>query len=223
MSRRKRGVSRIRVGKVALYLHHGAWWIYFSEGTKRIRRKVSESQQEAEIVAAQTNLQLIQGAPTAFSFAPVTVAELRQRFLDYHEHVLNSSVGTVNRYRAATKHLESFASSQKRIPDAHEIQPDAFASFLRQADVAPNGHNHAQKRKLRTKGVRFILETCRSMYNFAVKRRHMPPYRGNPLSELPLDRFRVEDAKPIFVFDESTELDFFKSASDWAYGVTQDK
>ncbi|MBM4073123.1 MAG: hypothetical protein FJ271_29995 [Planctomycetes bacterium] len=219
MARRKRGSDRIRVGKVTLYLHHGAWWIYFSDGTKRIRRKVGESQKEAEIVAAQTNLQLTQGAPTAFSFEPVSVAELRKRFLDYHEHVLNSSVGTVNRYRAATKHLEDFANWQKRIPEAHEIRPDAFAAYLRQTDVAPNGHKHSQKRKLRDKGVRFILETCRSMFNFAVKRRHLPPYMGNPFSELPLDRFRVEDAKPIFVFNEATELDFFKAASDWAFPI----
>lgn len=219
MARRNRGPDRFRVGKVTLFLHHGAWWIYFSEGTQRIRRKVSESQKEAEIVAAQTNLQLTQGAPTAFSFEQVSVAELRKRFLDYHENVLNSSVGTVNRYRAATKHLEDFATWQKRIPEAHEIRPDAFASYLRQADVAPNGHKHAKKRKLRDKGVRFILETCRSMYNFAVKRRHMPPYMGNPFSELPLDRFRVEDAKPIFVFNEASELAFFKAATDWAFPI----
>lgn len=43
MVRRKLGSDRIRVGKVTLYLYHGAWWIYFSEGSKRIRRKVGES------------------------------------------------------------------------------------------------------------------------------------------------------------------------------------
>src|SRR5262245_39918499 len=46
------------------------------------------------------------------------------------------------------------------------------------------------------------------------------PYMGNPLSELPLDRFRIEDAKPIFAFDEATELAFFKAASDWVFRFT---
>ena len=57
------------------------------------------------------------------------------------------------------------------------------------------------------------------MYNFALKRRHLPPYVGNPFSELPLDRFKIEDAKPIFVFNEATELAFFKAASDWAFPI----
>jgi hypothetical protein len=52
MARRKRGRTRIRVGRVTLYLHHGAWWLYFSEGSKRVRRKVGESQHEAEFPAA---------------------------------------------------------------------------------------------------------------------------------------------------------------------------
>src|SRR5580700_8246970 len=84
MARRKRGRNRIRVGRVTLYQHHGAWWLYFSEGSKRVRRKVGESQHDAEVLAAQTNLQLAQGAPTVFSFQPVSVADLRRRFLDYH-------------------------------------------------------------------------------------------------------------------------------------------
>jgi hypothetical protein len=139
MARRKRGSDRIRVGKVTIYLHHGAWWIYFSEGAQRVRRKIGESLKEAEIVAAQTNLQLTQGAPTAFSFQPVSVAEPRQRFLDYHEHVLKSSVGTLARYRSATQHLEEFAAQQQRSPQAHEIRPDAFANYLRHIEVAANG------------------------------------------------------------------------------------
>src|SRR5947209_1702838 len=56
MARRKRGADRVRVGKVTLYWHHGAGWVYFSEGTRRVRRTVGESLKEAEIVAAQTNL-----------------------------------------------------------------------------------------------------------------------------------------------------------------------
>lgn len=44
MARRKRdSAERFRVGKVTVYLHHGAWWVYYSEGSQRVRKKVSES------------------------------------------------------------------------------------------------------------------------------------------------------------------------------------
>jgi hypothetical protein len=68
MACRRRGANCVRVGKAILYLHHGAWWLYFSEGPQRVGHEVGESLKEAEIIAAQTNLQLTQGAPTAFSF-----------------------------------------------------------------------------------------------------------------------------------------------------------
>src|SRR3954471_2119254 len=57
------------------------------------------------------------------------------------------------------------------------------------------------------------------MYNFAVKRRHLPPYVGKPFLQLPLDRLKIEDAKPIFVFDSAAELAFFRAASGWAFPI----
>ena len=164
MSRRKRRHSaRFRVGKVSVYLHHGAWWLYHRDGARPVRRKVAPTREEAEQVAAQVNAQLASGAPTLLSFTPVSVPELRRRFLDFHEHVLNSALGTVRRYRAATQHLEDFAATRPRPPQAHEVRPDAFAAYLRAVEVAPNGHPNTTKRRLRDKGVRFVLETCRSL------------------------------------------------------------
>jgi integrase len=220
MSRRKRRApARFRVGKVSVYLHHGAWWLYHRDGARPVRRKVAPTREEAEQVAAQVNAQLASGAPTLLSFTPVSVPELRRRFLDFHEHALNSALGTVRRYRAATQHLEDFAATRPRPPQAHEVKPDAFAAYLRTVEVPPNGHPNTTRRRLRDKGVRFVLETCRSLYHFALKRRHLPPYAGNPFAELPLERLKVEDAKPIFVFDPATELGFLRRCGDWDFPV----
>jgi integrase len=207
------------VGKVSVYLHHGTWWLYYREGGRPVRQKAAEDRSDAEQVAAQVNAQLTSNAPTLLAFQPASVADVRKQFLDYHEQVLRSALGTVRRYGAATQHLEDFAQVQARPPLLHEVKPDAFAAYLRKIEVAPNGHCNTVKRRLRDKGVQFILETCRSLYNFAMKRRHLPPYVGNPFSELPLDRMKIEDAKPIFVFDAATELAFCKAASAWAFSV----
>jgi integrase len=218
MSRKRRSPSRFRVGKVSVYEHHGAWWVYYRDGGLAQRRRVG-SWDEAEQVAAQVNAQLASGAPRLLTFEAIDMPELRRLFLEYHDMVLNSSVSTVQRYRAATQHLENYALSQTTPPQAHEVKPAAFTAYLRQIEVAPNGHQNAGKRKLRGKGIQFILATCRSMYTFACKRRHLPPYAGNPFSDLPLDRMKIEDAKPIFVFEPTTELAFFQAASDWAFPI----
>jgi hypothetical protein len=82
-------------------LHHGSWWAYYRQAGQVIRRKIGQSQDEAQQIGAQVNAQLASGAPTLLAFTPITITDLRQQFLDYHEHVLRSSVATVCRYRAA--------------------------------------------------------------------------------------------------------------------------
>ena len=57
------------------------------------------------------------------------------------------------------------------------------------------------------------------MYGYAAKRRHLPPYSENPFCGLGGKRLRIEDAKPVFVFDESTELEFLRSSDDWSFAV----
>jgi integrase len=207
------------VGRVSVYPHHGAWWIYYRENGKPTRRKAGDTVDAAEQVAAQVNAQLTANAPTLFSFQPVTLVELHQNFLDYHENVLQSSLATVGRYRTATQHLVNCFSHGAADVLAHTVSASEFAAYLRRIEVAPNGHPNSLKRRLRDKGVQYILETCRSMYAFAAKRRHLPPYATNPFSELPLDRLKIQDAKPIFVFDQASELAFFKAARPDEFAV----
>ena len=47
----------------------------------------------------------------------------------------------------------------------------------------------------------------------------MPPYAENPFAGLGGKRFRVEDAKRIFVFEADTELAFLQAADDWAFAI----
>ncbi|MDB5307385.1 MAG: hypothetical protein JWO38_1587 [Gemmataceae bacterium] len=217
--KKSRPSPRLRVGKVSVYEHHGAWWVYYRDDTGPHRKKVGSTRDQAEQVAARVNAQLANNEPTLLTFTPIGVTELRKQFLSYHEHVLHSSVGTLKRYRSATQHLEDFVRTLPKPPQAHEIKVEAFAAYLRKIQVAPNGHKNTAKRKLRTKGVQYVLETCRAMYTYAVKRRHLPPYAGNPFSELPLDKMKIEDAKPIFVFTTDTELNFLKACSAWAFPI----
>lgn len=218
-SSRRRKPRRKRVGRVSLYHHHGAWWVYYRDGQQQVRRRIGEDETLADQVAAQVNAQLATAAPTMFSFTPLTVPELCRRFLDDHEHVQRSSLATIRRYGSALQHLEQFATKAGGNPPAHDIQADQFVRYLRSSKIAPNGHPHTKRRALRDKGVRFILETCRSLFGWAAKKRHMPPYGQNPFAGLGGKRCRIEDAKPIFVFDADTELVFLNTANDWAFPV----
>lgn len=216
---RKRPRTRKRVGRVSYYLRHSGWHLYYQQDGKSVRRKVAETEGEAAQLAAQINAQLSSGAPAQYTFEPVSIPELRRRFLDHHEHVLGSSLATVRRYRAATQHLENYVATNGKLKSAHLLSVDQFVRYLRSIRVAPNGHPKSSKRQLRGKGIRYILEVCRSMYSFATKRRHLPPYSENPFPELSLERLKVEDAKPVFVFDHQTEVTFFEAVDEWSFPI----
>src|SRR5262249_30073916 len=159
--------------------HHGALWIYYRDGGKPVRRKVNGSFADGEQLAALVNAQLaavngqapisanapapavvhaqpVSGVPPPAPFTPIRVPDLREQFLDHQEHVLRSSIGTVRRYRAATRHLVEFVRQEQTPPQAHEISPSAFAAYLGRIEVAPNGHKKARRRNLRDKGIQFI-------------------------------------------------------------------
>jgi hypothetical protein len=163
-SRKRHSSPRFRVGRVSVYEYHGAWWVYYRDGGQPRSHRIGDSRSEAEQVAAQVNAQLASGAPRLLTFEPIGVPELCRQFLDYHEKVVRSSVGTVRRYRAATQHPDNYVLGQSDPPQAHEVRPGGFTAYLREIEVAPNGHPNAARRKLRDKGIRFILETCRSLY-----------------------------------------------------------
>jgi integrase len=55
------------------------------------------------------------------------------------------------------------------------------------------------------------------MYAAAARMRHLPPYAPNPFADLRIDRMRIEDAKPVVVFDAAAELAFLGAADDWAF------
>jgi len=125
-SSRKRS-GRVRIGKVSVYLHHGAWWLYYREGGKPVRKKVSESRAQAEQLAAQVNAQLALQSPTSLSFTPIAVAALRMEFLGHHEHVRKSSLGTVRRYQG--KRMKTPENSA-RFPISRPARIAVFYSFF---------------------------------------------------------------------------------------------
>lgn len=220
MPKRTRSASkRKRVGRVSYYEHHGGWHIYYRDGDRQVRRRVADNEEDAERFAAQVNAQLSSSAPTPFTFAPISVADLRGRFLDHHESVVGSSLATVRRYRAATQHLENYVEQNGGPKFAHELKPEQFVKYLRSIQVPPNGHPNTAVRPLRGRGIRYVLEVCRSLYGYAGKHRHLPPYSPNPFSELQIERLKTERSAAVYVFDEKTELAFFRSVGVWAFPI----
>jgi integrase len=211
-----------RVGRVTVYLRGRIWYLRYHEHGRRRLVRAAADRHLARQLAAQVNAQLETGAPAATSFEPVDLPELRRRWLGHHEHVLRSSLATIDRYRSATEHLLTFVRDVQPVNQVARFRTghaEAYVRYLRDLRVAPNGHPNSVKRCLRDKGVKYALEVSRTMFAFAIKRRHLPPYAENPFTAIQVDRIPVEDAKPVTVFDTEQERQFLEACDDWQLPV----
>ena len=207
-----------RVGKVAGYLRGRAWYLRYQEQGRRRQPRVGPDRELAIQLAAEINAQLLIGAPSAFAFEPISLPDLRSHWLENHEFVRRSSLHTIRRYRAATEHLLRFVTDRRPVRYVSDLRPshvEEFVRYLRTLHVAPNGHPRARKRQLLDSGVRFILETCGALINYARKRRHLPPYAENPFQMLEIHRAPIDDARPIYALAPHEEVALLGACDSW--------
>ena len=219
---RRRSTRNIHVGRVSVFFRGASWYVYYREGGKAKRVRIGPDKAEAERRAAEINAQLAHGLPSAYGFERIAVLELRRLWLEYHEMVRRSSVATVRRYRAATEHLLAFLADEHPRLKADALTPqvaESFVKYLRSQKVGANGHGKARRRRMRDKGIIFVLSTCRSLFNYAARQRHLPPYARNPFAELGIERMRNEDAKPKGIFTPDEEVAFLKACDPWQLRV----
>jgi REP element-mobilizing transposase RayT len=143
--RKKKSARRTRMGRVSVYEHHGAFWIYYTEARRKRRVRIGPDRDEALRVAGEINAQLLGQRRTVFSFEPVTVDQLADRWLDHHEHIARSSLATVRRYRTAIDHLRVFSEGGSFSGLAHELPVERFVRHLREKPFSPNGHENTPK------------------------------------------------------------------------------
>ncbi len=107
--------TAFRVGRVRVYLRGRVWHLCYHEHGKRKQPRVGPDREVARQMAAEINAQLEVRIPSSLGFEPISIVELRQRWLDQHEHVRRSSLQTIRRYRTATEHLINFIKDERPV------------------------------------------------------------------------------------------------------------
>jgi len=99
---RKRGKksTSFRVGRVRAYLRGRVWYLCYHENGQRRQPRVGPDKEAARQMAAEINAQLEVGIPSALGFEPISIPEVRKRWLENHEHIRRSSIHTIRRYSA---------------------------------------------------------------------------------------------------------------------------
>jgi integrase len=213
--------NSFRIGKVTGYLRGRVWYLSYFENGRRRRPRAGNDLSAARKFAAQINDQLESGVPSVFSFETISIPALRDRWLEHHEQVRRSSVHSIARYRTATDYLLRFLDGRAvRHAGMFSVTHAAeFVRYLRSVRVSPNGHPSTPKRPLLDKGVCYVLECCRAMFNFAARCRHLPPYTENPFAAIEIDRIPIETARAIELLTPDQERMLLEACDAWQFPV----
>ncbi|MFM7128348.1 MAG: hypothetical protein ACKO0V_03205 [bacterium] len=78
------------------------------ENGRRKQPRVGPALEQARQMAAEINSQLENATRTTLGFEPISIIDLRKKWLDRHEHIRRSSLATIRSCRTATEHLMTF-------------------------------------------------------------------------------------------------------------------
>lgn len=209
-----------RVGKVTIYRRGAKYYVYYRENKISHRSPIDGNLAVARATAAKIVAALAEDRPSPLGFQKTPPAQMVAEFLDYIENVKGLAWRTVDRYRAALDRFLAFCTqAQIKTVDAfEESDVESLVRWLRTQTRVRNGQEKGKRDPYKVGGIRFILATCRTAYNWAGKKRRMlPPYSENPFSQFPIDQLRddSEGDENEHVFTPDQEKAFWKTCDAW--------
>ena len=124
----------------------------------------------------------------------------------------------MDRYRAALSHFKRFAETRDDLRSACDIDErtvEDFIKWMRRQDRTRNGQSEGPRHPYRASGIKFILSTCRSAFNWAARRRYLPPYAENPFATLAVDKIARREQTEAQILTEKQQEAFFARCDNW--------
>ena len=212
-----------RIGNVTIYKRGSAYYLYYREDGKTERPKIDGNLSVARATAAKVAAALEEDRPSPVSFQRTSPAELVDQYLDYAEAVQCLAWRTLDRYRAALSRFREFCDEMGLVKiDAVTVATvEDLVRWLRGQTRTRNGHRNGSRRRYKLAGIKFILSTCKTAFNWAYRRRMLPPYATNPFSDFKCSTLRDNEAvaEDERVFTNKQQRDFFAACSDWQRGL----
>jgi integrase len=144
-------------------------------------------------------------------------------FLDAISTVKKLALRTQDRYRAALDRFLDFCQGARVVAvDAVDLATvEDFVRWLRGQKRNRNGAKTGSRDFYKVGGVKFVLSTCRTAFNWEARRRMLPPFADNPFRVFPIDQLKEpgEAAEKAKVFTPKQEQAFFTACSDWQRSI----
>ena len=193
--------------------------LYYREDGKTVRKGIDGNLAVARATATKVAAALRDNRPSPLRFARTSPETMVAGFLDYVAQVQNLAWRTQDRYRAALDRFLEFAAEAKitGVDAVQEHSVEDFVRWLRGQTRTRNGAEQGKRNEYKTGGIKFILCTCRTAFNWAARRRMLSAFSENPFSKFPIDQLRDPEAEDqgASIFTPEQERAFFRAASGW--------
>ena len=169
-----------RIGKVSIYKRGKNYWLYFRDRGKSVRKRVYGNLATTRATASQVNVDLEQKRPSPFNYETKPIFQVIDDYLEYCRLARGARVKTHSRYRAALDHFKEFIKQKPHLTNIDQVNEavvDEFVKFMHHKSRVRSGEANGVKGKYTSSGIAFILSTCRSLCNYAMKRKLLPPYK----------------------------------------------
>ena len=220
-----RDVKIERIGPVTIYKRGETYSLYYRENGKSERRRIDGNLLVARTTAAKVAAAIGENRPSPLGFDRTSPVKLTGGYLDYVANVQKLAWRTQDRYRAALdRFLEFCAAAEINAVDAFDERTvEDFVLWLRGQTRTRNGAKKGKQAAYAVGGVKFILSTCRTAFNWATRRRMLPPYAENPFTRFPIDKLRDTDEpdEGQRIFSAEEESAFFEACNDWQKAIFQ--
>jgi integrase len=214
-----RDVKVERVGRVTIYRRGNTYYLYYREGGLSQRRKIDGNLAVARATAHKIVGALDEGRRSPIAYQWTSPKKLVEGFLDAVANVQRLALRTQDRYRAALERFLEFCQvAHIGSADAvAEVTVEEFVKWLRGKKRTRNGAAKGRRAPYRLGGIKFILATCRTAFNWASRHRLLPPYAQNPFTLFPIDKLKdpMEERDRTVVLSPEQERAFFAACDPW--------
>jgi site-specific recombinase XerD len=214
-----RDVKVERIGKVTIYKRGEVFYLYYRQGGVSQRRKVEGNLAVARATAHKVMTALNDAKPSPVAYHRTSPEKMVHSYLDAVANVQKLALRTQDRYRAALDRFQDFCKAARlgTIDSVQEATVEDFVKWLRGQKRTRNGARKGKRDAYQVGGVRFILSTCRTAFNWAARHRMLPPFADNPFTLFRIDKLTddTEKVAKVKIFTPEQEQAFFARCSAW--------
>jgi integrase len=218
-----RDVKVEKIGPVTIYKRGLSYSLYYREAGKSRRTKVDGNLAVARATASSVASALANRRPSPIGHQRTTPEEMVSEFLSYVSSIQKLALRTQDRYRAALDRFLDFSRSAgiAAVDAVDTMTVEDFVRWMRGQTRTRNGSARGKRGAYKVGGVKFVLSTCRTAFQWAGRRRMLPPFTENPFRSFPIDKLRdrAEGNGEPRVFSAAQEKAFFDHCSDWQRSI----